>query len=443
MKIVFLDWKCFNGADTKKCLTRMGHEVLPYFHADYNCPELTDDMRRDFDEFVTGKNPDIFFSYNYFPAVAQICHVQNIPYYSITYDSPYVYLYSYTMMYETNHVYLFDSDWVQELRAGGLTNVEYLVLPCNTTDRPFFKASSYDQANAETFSPSQNLETRESVNSSNADRYTADISFVGSLYNEEHNFYDRMIKKASPELKGFIEGVLDAQSLIYGSDVLKELVTGKFLDDMQEIFPLPPERSCAEPEGYRHLNYVLDRKLTSNERIRYLTAVGKDKKLDQYSRKIFTLDSGYHIPGFQNMGVAEYAAEMPQVFHDSRININISLRSITSGIPMRCMDIMSCGGFLLSNYQKDFDIESVEPVQTSQSCEHSTEDVTQTSSLYTSAFIRGVDYDDFSSQDELLTKIEYYLSHEKERTEIAENGYKKVSEYYSLEKVLGRILEKI
>ena len=40
--------------------------------------------------------------------------------------------------------------------------------------------------------------------------------------------------------------------------------------------------------------------------------------------------------------------------------MNISLRTIESAIPLRCLDIMACGGLLLSNYQEDF-LEFFEP----------------------------------------------------------------------------------
>ena len=33
--------------------------------------------------------------------------------------------------------------------------------------------------------------------------------------------------------------------------------------------------------------------------------------------------------------------------------LNLTLRSITSGIPLRALDILGCGGFLLSNYQPE------------------------------------------------------------------------------------------
>ena len=44
---------------------------------------------------------------------------------------------------------------------------------------------------------------------------------------------------------------------------------------------------------------------------------------------------------------------MPLIFRESKINLNITLRSITSGMPLRALDIMGAGGFLLSNYQQE------------------------------------------------------------------------------------------
>ena len=90
---------------------------------------------------------------------------------------------------------------------------------------------------------------------------------------------------------------------------------------------------------------------------------------------------------------------MPLVFKQSKINLNISLRSIKSGIPQRAFDIMGSGGFLLSNFQADF----------------------------LDDFIPGEDFDYYESKDDLLAKIDYYLAHEKERQAIAKNGHDKTA----------------
>ena len=56
-------------------------------------------------------------------------------------------------------------------------------------------------------------------------------------------------------------------------------------------------------------------------------------------------------------------------------------------------------------------------------------------------FIPGEDFDYYESADDLMQKAEYYLSHEKERQEIAANGRQKVCDYFTIEAVLTRIFD--
>ena len=98
------------------------------------------------------------------------------------------------------------------------------------------------------------------------------------------------------------------------------------------------------------------------------------------------------------MGPVEYFNEMPQVFRCSRINLNITLRSILTGIPLRALDVMGAGGFLISNYQSEIP----------------------------EYFVPGEDLVVYEDYEDLCTKVEYYLSHESERREIAINGCRKV-----------------
>ena len=74
---------------------------------------------------------------------------------------------------------------------------------------------------------------------------------------------------------------------------------------------------------------------------------------------------------------------------------------------------MGSGGFLLSNYQEDF-LEYFEP---------------------------GVDFDYYDSCQDLLNKIDYYLSHEEERQEIAKNGYEKIKKYHTYQNRFDAMLE--
>jgi len=372
-------------------MKKQGHQVLPFFHRDYNQLE-SDDFKESFADFAEENKPDITFSYNYFPIVAECCHDLGLPYVSVVYDNPAVYVYSYTLMYPTNHVYIFDSQWVSEFNAGGLNNVHYITLPADTSRMDMIKKD-------------------------HEKKHACDISFVGALYNERHNFYERMEENLPEYMRGYLEGLMDAQSLVYGSDIIKPALNGEVIAALRKALPVFPDKLSVEPDNYRFLKYVIGRKQTSRERIKYLTAIGKDHRVDLY-----TLDDTAEIPGVINHGVADYDYDMPLVFAQSRINLNITLRSIDTGIPQRCMDIMSCGGFLLTNYQADFSLDTV-------------------SSDGSAAFVPGVDYDFYSSTDELIEKVDYYLSHEEERAQIAENGFKKVKKYYSIDSFLHRILD--
>lgn len=60
------------------------------------------------------------------------------------------------------------------------------------------------------------------------------------------------------------------------------------------------------------------------------------------------------MPAAEYVGPIDWYSVMPLVFKNTCINLNITLKSIQSGIPLRGMDIMGSGGFLLTNYQNDF-----------------------------------------------------------------------------------------
>ncbi len=90
---------------------------------------------------------------------------------------------------------------------------------------------------------------------------------------------------------------------------------------------------------------------------------------------------------------------MPSVFHNSKINLNITLKTIQTGIPLRAWDILGCGGFLLSNFQQEL-------------CEY---------------FIPGEDFIYYESIDDATEKAAYFLTHENERKEIAHNAFEKIA----------------
>ena len=101
------------------------------------------------------------------------------------------------------------------------------------------------------------------------------------------------------------------------------------------------------------------------------------------------------------------------VFRRSKINLNITLRSILSGVPLRVVDIMAAGGFLITNYQEEI----------------------------AEYFVDGQDLVIAYTPEDMLDKTAYYLVHEDERKEIALNGQRKVLENFAYTRLLPEILK--
>lgn len=381
MNILFLDWPCFGRTDFLNFFSERHDSVTLFSHADYELRK-SDSFLAALYSVLENQQFDFCFSYNFFPLMATACYKCNIKYVSFVYDSPQVKLYSYTVTYPTNYIFLFDSSLVTQFQKEGLTTFYYMPLPVNADRIHSLLQKPYDSA-----------------------RLSADVSFVGSLYNENHNLYDSL-QGISSYTKGYLDAIMQAQSHVYGYNFLEECLTPAITAELQNAAHYQKNPDGVESLSFIFSDYYLCRKLTSMERINILTDVAS-----HFPLKIFTPNNNYVIPNASNMGVADYLTETPYIFHDSKINLNITLRSIKSGIPLRCMEIMSCGGFLLTNFQSDF-------------LKH---------------FVAGEDFVYFESNDDMLQKIDYYLTHEKERTSIAESGYQKVIKNHSYETIFQQI----
>lgn len=380
-KVFYLDWPCFGKEDILETFSTLGIEVIPFFHESYT-------ERRDaafdatFDRAVG--DADFCFSFNYYPLLSEGCKRHNIPYISIIYDSPQVAVFSYTIINPCNYVFIFDSELCERLQREGIQTVYYMPLPVN---------------------PRRIRQTLSDF-SNDSTRFHSDVSFVGSLYHEDHNFYERL-SGISDYTRGYLEGIMDAQRNVFGYNFIEDVLTPDILSDLKQASGYEPDRYGVQSLEYVFANYFIDRKITQTERIDLLSSVAQ-----KFPLKLFTLDKNAPIPGAKNMGTVDYYSEMPYVFANSRINLNITLRSITAGIPLRCMDILNCGGFLLTNYQTDF-------------LRHFTPDE---------------DFVYYEDKEDMLCKIDYYLSHEKERHEIACNGREKVRTDFTYEKCFTEIL---
>ena len=190
---------------------------------------------------------------------------------------------------------------------------------------------------------------------------------------------------------------------VQGYFFMEEMLKGPVLEEMKKALNYKPNRDGVETPEYVYANYFLARKLAERERRHLLGMLAEE--LPDSRVNLYTHNPTPELPRVHNVGAVDYYNDMPYVFKCSRINLNISLRIIQTGIPLRCMDIMGAGGFLMSNYQADL-------------LEH---------------FIPGEDFVYYESDEDLISKCRYYLEHDEERRAIAENGHIKVAAAHTYE----------
>ena len=384
MKILYFSWGENSSEDAISTFVSMGHRVsrMKVILQDYLYqPAVSAALEKE----LKGDTFDFIFSFNFIPIVsdsAQACHTK---YVSWVYDCPHWTLYSPALKNECNYIFLFDREMAKTASILGAKHIQHLPLACNT--KRIKKQLQITEEKAPAI-------------------YEHDISFVGNLY--EHNHYNQ-IKYLPQNLRGYLEGMMAAQKKLWGCNLAAELLTPAKVEKLQSYLKLETDPNCPIPQ-YDLFQAILLAKITSDERIQFLNELAKHYDVALYSA------SGKRLcPDVAHKGTVTYARQMPQVFNKSKINLNITLRSIVSGIPLRAIDIMGCSGFLLTNYQPEL----------------------------AEYFVPDRDFVFYDSLDDLIQKAGYYLSHKKEREKIALSGYKKVQRDFSYEIQLAKILRSI
>ena len=385
MKIAFIEWASFGKEDIIQALTSLSHSVVRFSHPDYDLRESAD-FTRSFSDFVKEHKPELVFSSNYFPLVSSVCNTFEIPYISWVYDCPHLSLFSATVINPCNHIFVFDRDTVNYFKSAGITTIEYMPLAAAV----------------------RRLDSME-VTPAIKDKLGCDVSFVGAMYNEAHNLFDRLWG-LSDYAQGYLNGIMRSQLKISGYNFIEELLNDNVMAELRSLQPYVPEPDGAEPDSYVYSRFFIDRKLTQTERADLLGAVS-----EHFDTYLYTHNRTPELPYINNIGPIDPVTTMPYVFKCSKINLNITLRSIHTGIPLRAMDIMGAGGFLLTNYQSDMD----------------------------EFFTAGQDYVWYDGKDDLLSKCEYFLTHEKDSTEIAHNGHAAISSAHTYEIRLQQMLESV
>lgn len=359
--------------------------------------ELRDQEERFMEQinlFLDKHDYDLVFSLNYFQQVSEACTIRGIPYISWFYDSPTAVPNLAELDCSTTHVFIFDSNETEKYKVMGSTRVHYMPLAVNVDRYDAITCSKEDHK-----------------------KYDTDISFVGRLY--ESPLTDAMAY-IPDYFKGYINALMNMQQGYYDYNFFPSILTDTLMKrmdnegfnrwmnkDLHKTDEVWEEISDATP-GPGRMSLLLNRAVTNRERLLLLGMLGKHFRVNLYSSSMSEV-----LKDVNFCGVVEYYNDSPKVFKCSKLNLNISLHSIINGIPLRCIDVMGCGGALLTSYQKDFEDHFVD----------------QKNILL------------FHSMEEAFDKAKYYLSHDTEREKLALEGYHTVRKYYNYPEVLKEMMK--
>ena len=333
MKIIFYRYGSICEPDALLVFQRMKVEVLEERFEMENKFAATDIKIRHLVENLidnTRKGKISFvFSMNFFPYVSELCEKLSIMYVCWSIDCPVLELYSKTLKNKCNRVFLFDRIQYEELNSYNPEKVFYLPLATNVErwDKEIAKISDKDK-----------------------EKYASDVSFVGSLYSEKSPLSLKLYADLSEYVQGYIQGIVEAQLQVYGYNFLREVITTELITELKRVFPdyYSLQDSLIDMDRFVAANYYLGMLVSESERIRLLNKLANVSHVTLYTRSDVS-----SLPNVICRGGITTHEQMPRVFNLSKINLNITMKGIQSGLPLRIYDVMGCGGFLLTNYQQE------------------------------------------------------------------------------------------
>ena len=386
MKILFVGSEKLQALGAVAALHAMGHEIAFY-------PEPAESTGEDekheerFGDFLCKNKVDFVLAHIFIPAIARQTKKYEVKYAIYSMDSP-MYTAWCEDAFQAKHCYLFyfDAKEYRMVKKLGCKNAYYLPLAAD-----FIQASNLV------------------ITDDEIKKNQCDISFVGGLYSE--NLYDVCVQDFPVRFQELFDAIMEGAAFRWdGGDRIAPFLTKEVIEVIKRICPTLMEDlkryGYNMPEAYYIKQRLFARKLTNIERTLLLNLLA-----EQYGLHLYTREREIVPPNIKRFPEIEHR-EAYKIFYSSKINLNITLRSIESGVPLRIFDIMSVGGFVLSNWQEEM----------------------------TELFEEDKEIVLFKTPEEMLEKIDYYLSHEKERVRIGINGYQKVKNCYTYEHQLNKII---
>lgn len=386
MNILFYRYGSICEPDIIASFKHLGFNITEDTREVYNKQLLPSDCIKGLNELLKQDTYSFVFSINFFPSVSDVCNIWGIPYLCLIVDSPVLELFSTSLANPCNKIFLFDRQLYNDFHHINPDVIFHIPLATNVRD---------------------NYATATMASAADRARFSSDISFIGSLYSEKCLYNQITLPE---KMRGYVDGLIEAQLLVYGYNFIEECVTPELIEAFCKVRPELinfPDSMKVDTKAVI-AQHIISVKVAEQERLRYLKVLSEHFNVDLY-----TGSDTSSMPLIHNRGFAKTNTEMPIIFHQSKINLNLTAKSIRSGLSLRIFDVLGCEGFLITNYQAELP-------------EH---------------FNIGEDLEAYTSLDDLMGKCEYYLLHDKERQEIAHNGFEKVKKYHTYDIRLTQMLE--
>ena len=379
-KILFFQWHSFLNPGIEAALKKLR---ITYDTCFYQFTEWETDAQfsEQFSDRLGGGDYRMVLSVNFSPLIAQVCHDRGVPYAAWIYDSPIHIRQRESLGYDTTHVFCFDRSQAQLYEKQGIHAYH---LPLAASPKLFLKSA---------------------ISAADRKKYTAQISFLGQLYQTDYAYYCGPLDNYQ---RGFLEGILKAQSNVYGAYFIPELLTDELLDGMNARYDQASGGTASITK--EELEFMLACEVTGRERYVALAVLSNHFQVKYYSG-----EKDERLAKAVYMGYADYYEQMPKIFRLSDVNLNISLRTIQTGIPLRVLDVLACGGFLISNYQEEL-------------------------AVY---FRLGEELVTYGDAQELVYLTDFYLRDEARRRQIARCGQERIKQDFTFEKALQKILKEM
>lgn len=377
---------CWNSVCEPMAVRAMrdaGYQVIE-FYGKINDYHADAEFAQQFMVQLHESKPDMVFSYDYFPLISMICEMNSIPYAVWVYDCPQYMLLSKTITNNCNNIFCFDFAYTEHLKKLGARKIHHFPLAADL--------EMYRQAKT----------------TNNEMNYSCDISFVGGLYNGKKNRL--LTTKLSDYAEGYVEGLLCAQKEICGYNLVVDALSGEVAEEISDKCELILSDYYTSDVIHMATD-AINMKLSARDREDVLALLAEYFDVSLYSNSELP-DKLSKNKQLICKGTVDYWNEMPLVFHNSKINLNITSRTIESGVPQRVFDILACGGFCLTNYQPEM----------------------------AELFVDGEELVMYTDLPDLLQKAKYYMEHEQERIQISRSGYEKVKKHFNIN---DRIIELI